>query len=323
MGTPPSIDGTTTGSVVQGTGDLVNGDLDDVGGNNAGDTWSIQTGSTYGTASIDPATGAWTYNLDDTNAAVIALTPGDTLIDTFTVQVTDIWGTDTQVVTITINGAPCFMAGTHIETAEGPRLVETLHVGDLVFTDDFGLQPLRWIGGRKVSHAEMKEDEKKRPIRIAKNAFGKNLPVRDLLVSRQHRVLVQGTIVEQLYGVQEAFLPAVRLLGIPGVEVILPDHDIEFIHLLFDQHQVVFAEGIGSESFLFGKQARLTLDPDSVLEIVALFPSAADQLRLSQAARHIPPLKTQKDFALTWRPDHGPLAKAFDRKSYGPFAATG
>lgn len=321
MGTPPSIDGTTTGSVVQGTGDLVNGDLDDVGGNNAADTWSIQTGSTYGTASIDPATGAWTYDLDDTNAAVIALTPGDTLIDTFTVQVTDIWGSDTQVVTITINGAPCFMAGTEIETRDGPRRVETLSAGDLVFTDDFGLQPLRWIGGRNVSHAEMKDDEKKRPIRISKGALGKNLPERDLMVSRQHRILVQGALVEQLYDVAEVFLPAVRLLGIPGVEVVLPDHDIEFIHLLFDQHQVVFAEGVGSESFLFGKQARMTLNQESALEIIALFPSAEDQLRLARAARPIPPLAAQKLFALHWRPEHGPFAKAFDKTAQTPVTA--
>ncbi|CAM5208028.1 hypothetical protein CDEF62S_02504 [Castellaniella defragrans] len=76
----------------------------------AGDTqhWAV-TGSpdaTYGTFAIDAATGQWTYALDDTKAATQALTAGQTVNLTYTVQVTDAHGaTATQDVAITITGS--------------------------------------------------------------------------------------------------------------------------------------------------------------------------------------------------------------------------
>ena len=312
MGTPPNIGGTTTGTVAEDSGVVITGTLTDTSGNIFGDTWSIQSGGTYGTASIDPATGVWSYDLDDTNAIVDALDAGDTLTDTFTVLLSDLLGTDTQVITITITGVPCFMAGTRLETASGRCRVEDIRAGDLVHTEDYGLQRVRWARCRNVSHAQMVQEEGIRPIRITQGALGDRLPLQDLLVSRQHRILVTGPCVQELYGVQEALLPAVRLLGIEGVDVVLPDGDIAFHHLLFDRHQVVFAEGVASESLLFGTQCRQSLSWRSVAEIVALFPSAADQTLLASPARLIPDRKAQTQFVPHWSDRGGVFIKGFE-----------
>ncbi len=153
----PTIGGTTTGSVTEDSGTVISGNLDDVGlgTSNTDDIWSISSGATYGTATINASTGVWSYDLDDANPTVNALDLGDTLTDVFTVYMLDADGRwDTQVVTITINGVMCFASGTMIEAEQGAVLVEDLRPGDLVQTLDHGLQPLRWVGGMRLGPAD-------------------------------------------------------------------------------------------------------------------------------------------------------------------------
>ena len=64
----------------------------------------------------------------------------------FSYTVADTLGnTDIGFVEFTTT-APCFTAGTLIETPRGAVAIETLQVGDRVMTLDRGPQPLRWIG---------------------------------------------------------------------------------------------------------------------------------------------------------------------------------
>ena len=74
----PNITGTSTGSVTEGTGAIIGGDLDDSNPWYPTDAWSITVVGTYGTATINPTTGVWSYDLDDSNPAVVALDIGDT-----------------------------------------------------------------------------------------------------------------------------------------------------------------------------------------------------------------------------------------------------
>ena len=93
--------GVTEDITLQATGNLDSTDVD----TDDDHTWSVTTGANYGTASIDPATGAWTYNLNNSHTAVQQLGQGDILVDTFIVTVTDEDSlTDTVTVTITITG---------------------------------------------------------------------------------------------------------------------------------------------------------------------------------------------------------------------------
>ena len=290
MGTP-TIGGTTTGSVTELSGIVITGDLDDVGfftGNND-DTWTISSGATYGTATIDVNTGTWSYDLTDTHPAVKALDPGETLTDTFVVNMADATqGSDTQVITITINGAFCFADGTLIETDAGPVPVEVLMPGQLLRTIDTGFAPIRWIGTLPVSRGDLAENRRLRPVRIAAGALGPGQPTRDLRVSRQHRVLIGGEMVESIFGAPEMLVPAIQLAGLPGFCIDKSDRPLVYHHLLLDTHQIIYAEGAPCESFLTGGQAMATLTRTQRKEIEALLPETALPGHAPVPARPIP-----------------------------------
>lgn len=167
----------------------------------------------------------------------------------------------------TNNLVPCFVAGTQIQTLNGPRSVETLTVGTPIVTQDNGIEPIRWIGA--VTRAV---GDDLRPIRIRKGALGCGLPVRDLLVSPQHRMLVRSHIAERITGAKEILVPAKKLLGIPGIEPAHEITEVTYVHLMFDTHQVIFAEGAPTESLLPGAQALTAIGAKAEAELRALFP---------------------------------------------------
>ncbi|MEO0485513.1 MAG: Hint domain-containing protein [Pseudomonadota bacterium] len=188
---------------------------------------------------------------------------------------------------------PCFTAGTEVQTPCGPVRIEDLRVGDLVTTADHGDQPIRWIGRRRLSARDLARDPKLRPVRIVAHALGQNLPQRDLWVSRQHRMRVSSKIAERMFGEREALIAAIKLTELPGIYV--DDHaaEVDYIHLLFDVHAVVFAEGAAAESLYLGAQTHDALSPEAEAEIATLFPD----LRHGSSpapAHYIPSGKHQK-----------------------------
>lgn len=277
MGTP-TIGGDLAASINEGDFS-VGGDLDDIGfgTGNTDDTFIVSAQGTYGTATINLNTGQWTYVLDNSDPDVIALGPGDTLSDTFTVTMTDTAGagngqSDTAAVTITINGVICFLAGTLIDTPDGPRAIETLAPGDMVLTLDGPPQPVRWIGQRDVTRAERDADPRLHPVRITAGSLGDGQPARDLLVSRQHRMLVRSPVVQQMFGAPEALVPAIKLTGFPGIHVDETVRKVEYFHLLFDRHEVIMAECALAESLFTGPEALKTLTPATRAALMAMHP---------------------------------------------------
>lgn len=236
----PQIAGTTAGSLDIGN-PPVTGQLTDAG-NTFANTWSISSGATYGTATIN-ASGLWSFTLNPAHPAVAALGKNDTLTDVFTVRLDDFGGTDFQDITITINGVPCFLRGTHIDTPDGPRAIEDLRVGDMVLTLDAGPQPIRWIGRRRAGGQGADA-----PVRFAAGALGNR---RVLMVSPQHRMLVRGHLCELYMGVPEALVPALHLVDGDTIRQV-PCDAVEYFHFVLDSHQIVFAEGAETESFFLG-----------------------------------------------------------------------
>ncbi len=173
---------------------------------------------------------------------------------------------------LTAAGIPCFVSGTMIETIDGPRPIESLVVGDLVETADHGFQPLRWIGARTLGELELLQRRNLRPIRIAAGALGSGLPERDLLVSPQHRMLVQSKIAMRMFGKSEVLVAAKQLLLIDGVDIVEDAKQVTYFHMLFDQHQIVFAEGALSESLYTGPEALLTVGKEAIQEILQILP---------------------------------------------------
>lgn len=166
----------------------------------------------------------------------------------------------------------CFAAGTMIETANGPRPVETLRAGDLIVTRDRGLRPLGWIGQRHLSARLLDLSPNLRPIRLKKDALAPGIPASDLTVSPQHRILVSSQIVKRLTGVTDALVAAKHLCGMPGIAVAPAPDGIDYFHLLFDRHELVFSNGCWTESLFTGPQAMISVGPAARREIRALFP---------------------------------------------------
>ncbi|NCQ22975.1 MAG: 2,3,4,5-tetrahydropyridine-2,6-carboxylate N-succinyltransferase [Rhodobacteraceae bacterium CG17_big_fil_post_rev_8_21_14_2_50_63_15] len=196
------------------------------------------------------------------DGTVTVLGDGDTELFNFTYEVASSTG-QTDVGFVTVDSVPCFVAGTRIRTPSGPVPVEDLRPGDLVITRDDGAQPLRWIGRRQV-----RAEGDFAPIRIAADTFGRH---RELWVSPLHRVLIRDALSELLFGEPEVLVAARDLVNDRSVRRI-EGGSVEYVHIMFDRHQVVYSEGLPTESFLPGPQIRNSFEAEIVAEICTLFP---------------------------------------------------
>ncbi len=218
----------------------------------AGSTVTLATGETIlvnadGTISItadnDHGTVNFTYGVASTDSS------GNVL--------------ETDVGFVTVETIPCFVAGTMIETAEGPRRVETLEQGCMIRTRDDGFQPLRWIGRRKVAAVG-----RMAPIHIRANALGTH---GELKVSPQHRILIRDVLAELMFGHAEVLVAAKDLVNDRSIRTV-EGGEVEYVHLLFDRHQVIYSEGLETESFLPGPQTTQSFEAEIVEEICTIFP---------------------------------------------------
>ncbi|AMY68478.1 Hint domain-containing protein [Frigidibacter mobilis] len=166
----------------------------------------------------------------------------------------------------------CFAAGTLIATETGERPVETLAIGDRVLTADHGLQPLRWRGQIALGPAALQKRPALAPIRIAAGALGPGKPHSDLLLSPQHRVLIRSRIVQRLFGVASALAAVKHLTDAGGIAPAGPAGGVVYVHLMFDRHEIVLANGAETESLFLGPEARKSLEANHSLEALELFP---------------------------------------------------
>ncbi|SEK55937.1 Hint domain-containing protein [Roseovarius nanhaiticus] len=163
----------------------------------------------------------------------------------------------------------CFVSGTLIETAGGPLPVERLRPGHMVLTADHGLQPLRWHGVQVLAGA-WPEQSRVTPICIVAGAMGHGLPTRDLIVSPQHRICIGSPITQRMFGEEEIFVPAKKLAPCKGIAPYPAGRRVIFHHLLFDRHEVIFANGLRCESLLLGPHARDALGAQALSEIAVI-----------------------------------------------------
>ena len=166
----------------------------------------------------------------------------------------------------------CFGADAMIRTDAGEAAASSLSVGDLVETRDAGLQAIRWIGKRTLSIAGLTDSPNLRPIRICRGALGPDLPKADLIVSPQHRILVRSKIAQKMFGTMEVLVAAKQLCQLDGVDVVEELTEVTYVHFLFDDHQIVLANGAEAESLHTGTEALKSVGPAAVEEIFAIFP---------------------------------------------------
>lgn len=177
---------------------------------------------------------------------------------------------------IEIITVPCFARGSMIRTDLGDVAVEDLKPGDLVVTRDNGPQPVRWIGKRRLDAVELATSPRLRPIRISTGALAPGLPESDLFVSPQHRILVRSRIALRMFGTDEVLVAAKSLLLLDGIDIDTAADEVEYFHIMFDQHQIIFANGAETESLYAGAEALKGIGEAAAKELLTLFPELAD-----------------------------------------------
>jgi hypothetical protein len=188
----------------------------------------------------------------------------------------------------------CFAAGSMIATPSGEVAVQTLQAGDLVTTVDDGAQPIRWVDSNTVDLAQM---PKMRPVRIRAGALGGGLPVADLLVSPQHRILVRSAIAQQMFGTSEVLVAAKQLLVLDGIDLADDMTEVTYTHFLFDKHQIVISNGAQTESLYTGPEALKSVGPAARDEILALFPELDDAAYAAPSVRMLVKGRSGRDMA--------------------------
>ena len=191
-------------------------------------------------------------------------------------------------------GPTCFVSGTLIQTPDGLRPVEDLNEGDFVTGYGGEELTLRKVLCRRFSALALRANPKLQPVRIVAGALGNHLPVRDLLISRQHRMLVSSKISERMFGELEVLISAIRLTKLPGIFIDKGESGVEYFHLLFDEHEVIFAEGAPTESLLLGPESLKSLNAEIREEVLTIFPETADLEYSPKSARIIPMGRKQK-----------------------------
>lgn len=166
---------------------------------------------------------------------------------------------------------PCFTPGTTIATPTGERLIEDLREGDRIITRDNGLQEIRWIGTTELTGHQLARSPHMRPILIQAGSLGPNLPEQDILVSPQHRVLMNSDKAQLYFEEREVLAPAKHLTDLAGVDEV-GTLGVTYIHFMFDQHEVVLSNGVWTESFQPGIQTLDGLGDAQRSEILELFP---------------------------------------------------
>ncbi len=132
-----------------------------------------------------------------------------------------------------------------------------------MLTLDNGVQPLRWIGAQLISgHANFA------PVLIRQGALGND---RDLRLSPHHRLMISDWRAEMLAGSSEVLVTARHLTNGKTILRAPCDH-VRYVHLLFDTHQIIFAEGIATESFHPSAYGLGVLQDETRAEVLALFP---------------------------------------------------
>ncbi|MEX5729342.1 hypothetical protein Ga0609869_002695 [Rhodovulum iodosum] len=162
-----------------------------------------------------------------------------------------------------------FTRGTMIAVAGGEqRPIETLSVGDRLLTRDHGAQPLRWIGRRTVRGVGAYA-----PVVIAKGTLGN---ASDLIVSQHQRLFIYQRGRQRLTSTAEALVKAQHLVD-GDTAYIRKGGFVEYFHLVFDRHEILYAEGIPTESLLVNEAMLGRMPEDLAREVARRFPLLAQR----------------------------------------------
>ena len=134
----------------------------------------------------------------------------------------------------------CFCADTMIATPTGVCAVQDLAVGDQVSKADGGATTVKWLGEQAVD-VRLTNPKKVNPICISAGALGAGLPLRDLIVSQDHAIEIDGLLVNAGALVNGSTIYQVANMPLDG---------FSYYHIDTGAHELLLAEGVAAESFI-------------------------------------------------------------------------
>lgn len=154
-----------------------------------------------------------------------------------------------------------FTRGTHITMSSGLQTpIEDLSVGDRVLTRNDGPQEIRWIGQSTVRAVG-----EFAPICIRAGALNN---MHDLIVSPEHRLFIYQRQDRLGAGRSELMVKARHLVN--GDSVVIQDGGfVDYFELLFDTHQIIYAEGIAAESMLIDTRSKPAVPEDITVQLTS------------------------------------------------------
>ena len=159
------------------------------------------------------------------------------------------------------NEAPaCYFVGSSIAVPNGESPVERLTIGDLVLTVSGEARPVKWIGRRSYIGRLASRNLSLWPIRCRAGSLGKGLPRRDLWVSGDHALFIDGLLI-----------PARHLVNGTTITRERPSADLHYFHIELETHDVILAEGAPAETFLDDDSRQIF---HNATEFAALYPNA-------------------------------------------------
>lgn len=147
------------------------------------------------------------------------------------------------------NGLICFTPGTMISTPDGPKDVVTLKEGDEVTTRDSGAARILWLGSKHLSAARLCAMPQLAPVRLRSGSLGLDIPDRPLLVSPDHKVLLKAGRANALFNSDEVLVAARDLINGGSIYQDRKVKSVTYVHMMLPRHEIVFANGVATESF--------------------------------------------------------------------------
>jgi hypothetical protein len=168
--------------------------------------------------------------------------------------------TSSNSVTLVSTNAPCYVRGTWIETGAAEKPVECLTVGDHILTAAGERRPIKWIGRRLYAGPFLSANPNVQPVRFRAGCLGDGLPRRDLLVSPEHAMFLDGLLIPA-----RCLVNGTTILEERGLD------RVEYFHVELDTHDVLLAEDAPSETFLEDNNRSMF---HNASEFAALYPHA-------------------------------------------------
>ena len=173
-----------------------------------------------------------------------------------------------------------FLAGTLITLANGEqRAIEALRPGDRVLTRDHGAQELRWVG-----RATLRAVGAFAPVVIAAGTLGNS---GDLIVSQHHRMFLYQRQRSADLPTAELLVQAMHLVD--GDRIFIREGGfVDFCSLVFDRHEIIYAEGVPAESLMVTDAIVNRLPPALAEEVRLRFPGLSQNQHFgTEAGRQV------------------------------------